>query len=171
MKHTYEFKNGDVIEMKAIKRSEFASEETHCYEAKIYLNGKQFCEVSNHGRGASDDQHPLGDYTYKDVRALDQRCRNEMPKWSMLDDTEHHTNLEMWCGDQINKWLAFKDMTRLMKSKVLMVDGDGISTFGYKGVKKLDARHLIHAERAYPKDIILNTLPVDQAFDIFYEKT
>jgi len=39
------------IELKNFKHSAFASEETLCYEAKIYVDGKLFGEAKNHGRG------------------------------------------------------------------------------------------------------------------------
>ena len=42
------------LEMKAIKFSEWASEETYCYQANVYLDGKPFAMVSNDGHGGCD---------------------------------------------------------------------------------------------------------------------
>lgn len=40
-----------LIELKNIKYAAFASEETSCFEAKLYLNGKPRGSVSNEGHG------------------------------------------------------------------------------------------------------------------------
>ena len=43
--------NTPKIELKNLKTAEFASEETHCFEATVYLDGKRFCIASNQGHG------------------------------------------------------------------------------------------------------------------------
>ena len=54
------------LEMKAIKFSEWASEETYCYQANVYLDGKPLAMVSNDGRGGCDREYShnkfKGDY-------------------------------------------------------------------------------------------------------------
>ena len=45
------------LEMKNIKHSEFASEETYCYQGSVYLDGKPFALVKNDGRGGCDYQY------------------------------------------------------------------------------------------------------------------
>ena len=44
------------LKLKNIKHSEFASQETNCYQAVVYLNGKPFADVSNDGHGGCDYQ-------------------------------------------------------------------------------------------------------------------
>ena len=39
------------LELKAVKHSEWASQETNCYQATIYLEGKPFASVQNEGFG------------------------------------------------------------------------------------------------------------------------
>lgn len=39
------------ITLKNLKYAEFASEETHCFEATVYVDGKSVGRVSNDGRG------------------------------------------------------------------------------------------------------------------------
>lgn len=168
LKHT--FKNGDSIEMKAVQHCNFASEETHCYQANLYFNGKLMCEVSNDGKGASDRQYPTYPFTRKDIDALDNRCKAELPKWVMMDGEQYETCLEMWCGEQVNKYLSAKDMDRLMKTKILFVEPDNtISVIGFKNTKKIDARHIEHAKLKYPNLPILNTMPKERALKIFME--
>ena len=45
------------ITLKNIKHSEFASHETHCFEASIYIDGKRRATVSNCGQGGCNDEH------------------------------------------------------------------------------------------------------------------
>ena len=163
----YTFQNGDVLEMKAVQHSAFASQETHCYHAKLYFNGKPFCEVRNEGYGGADHQDGIGKVTYSDIRALDQRCRDEMPKWSMIDDEQMDTDLEIWCGEQINKHLADKELSRLMRTKVVLVEDNSISVVGFKNTKKIDDRHIAHVSKQYPNLAILNTMPKAEALEIF----
>lgn len=47
------------IKLKAIKHSQFASQETECFEAKLYIDGKCAAIVSNDGRGGSNMFHWL----------------------------------------------------------------------------------------------------------------
>ena len=52
--YKFTFKNGDELELKGIKHAEFASQETHCYEASVYFNGKIIGWVNNDVFGGSD---------------------------------------------------------------------------------------------------------------------
>jgi len=47
------------IELKNIKYAAFASEETHCYDATLYLDGKAMFRVGNDGHGGCDAHHRL----------------------------------------------------------------------------------------------------------------
>jgi len=38
-----------VIELRGIKRTAWASEETHCYQATLYVDGEKWGTVSNQG--------------------------------------------------------------------------------------------------------------------------
>ena len=45
------------LEVKNISHYARGSEETPCYNATVYINGKKAIEVSNEGRGGCDMQH------------------------------------------------------------------------------------------------------------------
>ena len=57
MEYKFTFKNGDYLQLKSFKHSEFASEETHCYEATVYFNRNKIGTVLNRGNGGADDFH------------------------------------------------------------------------------------------------------------------
>jgi hypothetical protein len=46
------------IELKNIKYADWASEETTCYRATIYINGVKVGETFNSGQGEPDRVHP-----------------------------------------------------------------------------------------------------------------
>ena len=46
------------IQLKNVKYAAFASQETHCYEASVYFDGKKVGHVSNEGHGGCYYQHP-----------------------------------------------------------------------------------------------------------------
>ena len=68
------------LELKAIKHCEWQSEETNCYEGKVYVDGKPMIEVSNEGHGGCDNQYPIEPFTHKDVEKVDKWCCDNLPK-------------------------------------------------------------------------------------------
>jgi len=80
------------LELKAIKHCEFASEETNCYEGKVYVDGKPMIEVSNDGRGGCDMQFPIKPFTHKDIEKVDKWCRDNLPKWISKYDKKKEKN-------------------------------------------------------------------------------
>ena len=65
-----------IITLKNVKIAHFASHETPCFEATIYVDGKRFCGVSNNGQGGCDDYYPVikgesGSDVYAKIRRLE----------------------------------------------------------------------------------------------------
>lgn len=87
------------LELKNIKVSEFASQETYCYQASLYLNGRRIATVSNDGHGGCDYQHFVDHSSEKLVTEHFQAMQNE--------------TLEFWCCDQIQNHLILKDAKRM----------------------------------------------------------
>ena len=165
----YTFKNGDTLEMKALKHSAFASEETHCYEAKLYFNGKPFALASNAGHGGADYYEPIGNFTHLHIRGVADRCRDEMPKWEMCGDT-HDTTLEIWCGESVNDLLALKEMKKLLRSRILYQDPEdksGVYQLTFKNTRQITKQHIEYVARKYPSYVVLNSMSESEAFGIF----
>jgi len=47
------------LTLKNVKVAQFASEETTCFEATVYVDGKKFCRVSNAGKGGPNEYDPI----------------------------------------------------------------------------------------------------------------
>ena len=48
------------VELRNIKHAEFASQETDCFTASVYIDGVKEGEVENSGHGGSNNYHPHG---------------------------------------------------------------------------------------------------------------
>ena len=159
------------LEMKAIKFSEWASEETYCYQANVYLDGKPFAMVSNDGHGGCDREYShnkfKGDYraTMKKVDEYFKSLPNTDPCEYFPEGIEQ--TFERWCHDQVCTYLYRKDLKKaLKKAKVVKRKNDEgkMSLYDY-GINVLSDA----IKHRWPEAIILNDLPEDEALAIWRE--
>jgi hypothetical protein len=158
------------IELKNIKHSEFASHETNCYQATIYIDGKRVGTVENQGYGGCDFVHPAS------VAHQINEYAKTLPKriCSFIDpDTGKLAELEQDCetifGELVNDWLIAKDLKRALSKRVLFTKEDG-NVYETKALKadqlKLNLNQGRLPEMLKAKTI-LNLLPFDQALTIY----
>lgn len=158
------------LELKSIKYSAFASEETHCYQANLYVDGKLFAIVSNDGRGGPDleDRHPKyegsgTDFNAKlaDIGAFFKTLPN-IPSEYIADGLEQA--LDIWCGDRLEDWLVARELRAKMRTYfVIQVEGKaGIFTAKGLTTKTDGGWHKGHR--------ILNHMPFDDALVIWKEQ-
>mgnify|MGYP000235750818 FL=1 len=111
------------LELKNIKHTAWASEETHCYQASLYVDGKPVAIVSNDGHGGCDRDydHPKfkGDYRAT-MKAVDAYFKS-LPKTDASDIFPEGLEqcLEYWCADQVNNFLVSRELKKKLKSHVL----------------------------------------------------
>ena len=111
------------IELKAIKHTAFSSEETNCYTASLYVDGRKIGTVGNDGRGGCDSFH--GDCAAH--AAADAWCRANLPKWTGHDGTPIDTDLEAHCGTLVDDWLAARHLRSTLRTNVLFIKpADGL---------------------------------------------
>ena len=114
------------LELKNIKHANWASEETQCYDAVLYVDGDPFLMVSNEGRGGADrdDQDPRfkGDFTSK-YGALREYCR-EAYKFKGFRDTWINGSIELACHTLLEDHLESKFYKKVLK-QVCFVDDNG----------------------------------------------
>lgn len=140
------------IELKRISYSKRLSQETSAYAADVWIDGVKHGTVENSGHGGPDMIRPreLAD-------AIDTYAKTLPPTEYM--GTKLPMSAEMIFGDLLNDHLAWKDMTRAMKTKTLFVALDG-KLYSVKGtVAPSDAK------------IVLNKLPMTEALKLFRSKT
>ena len=82
---------------------------------------------------------------------------------------EYDTTFEMWCSNQVTKFLRRKELKRDLNKCVIFFEGDELMECRYK-VKKLSGVHFNHF-KIKNKDvkIILNEMPFEDAFKLYDE--
>jgi len=158
------------IELKNIKYSEFASHETSCYEATIYIDGKKAGIVDNDGRGGCDRVTP-----WQLANEIDAYAKTLPPvvcKWIDPDTgkpAEMEQAHETIFGDILADWLHAKDLKRVMSRCVMFTREDG-RLYQATSMKKAALAHYLSesklAEALRAKEI-LNLLPFDKALEIY----
>ena len=152
------------LELKNIKHTSWASEETHCYQASLYVDGEAVSIVSNDGRGGADRyyDHPKfkgGKSAWCDkmqeVHEYFKSLPNTPSEWSPEGMEQC---LEFWCADQVNDWLSARELKGKLKKQFLFQFADKVGVFAHK----------TRPSRAH-KATILNDLPFDEALSIWKE--
>ena len=175
------------IELKNFKHAEFASHETNCYEATVYVDGKRAFFASNEGHGGADFYEPLHAEGKDPKQArlefdavmekVEAHCAT-LPKWGSKFGGEDNmdVDLEILIGNLIDKKLMEKALKKLLKSRVLMLDknDDGVPKIfevKYKGVRAIKKHHVVATASRYPSAIILNCLTFQEALEIYEEQS
>ncbi len=110
-----------IITLKNIKHSEFASHETNCFEATVYVDGKRSFITSNQGTGRCDNYRPFTMEGYKAMRDPIEAINAELKLIPLTGDYADLTNnLEIAVGDCLTNWLRAKDIKKAMKRVVYM---------------------------------------------------
>jgi len=158
------------LQLKAIKHTEWASEETHCYQASLFVDGKPVAIVSNDGHGGCDREydHPKfkGDYraTMNAVHEYFKSLPNEPSEWS---EDGFAQSLEGWCGDQVNEFLSSRELKRKFKSHVLVQLKYKEGIFQTKYHPTVTKGEWIIDKQAGETRRILNDMPFDEALVIW----
>ena len=157
------------IELRGIKYSAFASQETICYEASIYIDGVRVGTVDNDGRGGSDNVHP-----WEVAERIDEYAKT-LPKFTCewIDPAtgnpgEIHQNHEIIFGELMNDHLMKKDLKRFLASKILYTSDGKLYATNAKSASELKiALAKPDLKQQLKADVILNLLPFDEALQTF----
>jgi len=158
------------IELKNINHSEFASHETFCYEANLYVEGKPFAHVRNDGQGGAD-------YLYRDDRFLDGEAWNKCHallkihcadkfRWE-LGDGWREGSIETACHELMTDYLIRKDLNKALKEPCYL-DGNQIVSYNVSS-KRPNIFDQLRRQLKKPELVFLNELPKDEAFKMLKE--
>lgn len=154
------------LELKSIKYAKFMSRETACYDANLYVDGEFFATVCNDGQGGPDAYHrnfnrnPTGDWDAK-FKEIDAYFAGlpKLPSPYFPDGMEQ--TLEIWCGEQLDRHLAKKELKSILRRKILYTRNGGLTFYktGFDNNERIKVRE--------PRPTILNDLPFDEALAIY----
>ena len=147
------------LELKNIKHTAWASEETHCYQASLYVDGKPVATVSNDGHGGADRYYDHPKCVYSGRSAWCDKMQEVHEYFKSLPNTHGMEQcLEFWCADQVNDWLSARELKKKLKKEFLFQFADGVGVFAHKD----------RPSRAH-KATILNDMPFADALAIWKE--
>ena len=121
------------ITLKSIKHTVWASRETHCFQAVIYLDGKRALNVENDGRGACNNYWGIKNQTKSEELEMLTKCTKygadfikENRDLTMevdgetidMSDMPESELLDWLIADLVNEHLCLKEMKRCLKSKI-----------------------------------------------------
>lgn len=152
------------IELKNIRVYEGMSEETQCYQASLYVDGKKIGDVSNRGHGGCDEFH--GDWDKRN--AADRWLKENKPRvpFGAGMDGDFAHDLEWECNQQVTDFLINRDMKRALKRKCLFRKADGkIYEIPFKKWAKETVYQ--HVRAKHPDAMILNLMDEVCAFEAY----
>jgi hypothetical protein len=159
------------IELKNVKHSEFASHETNCFEASVYIDGVRAGIVENDGQGGCNRYHP-----YELEIKINDYAKTLPPVVTSMTDPHdssktftYDQDADTVIGDLLTDHLYAKDLKRALAKKILYVKDDG-QIYETKPLTKLQMQ--IYLAKANLQDTlktqrILNTLPFGEALSIY----
>lgn len=163
------------IELRNFKYAKFASEETNCFEATVFVDGVKAGEARNEGHGGATMIFP------RELEArINAYAATLPPIVSSNDDLRdddgepfsYAQTAETLVDDVVTELLIAKDFRRLVARRILYTKADTPGIFQTKAAK--DAATLAHWLRdpvalaaRFGAAHILNTMPEAEALAIF----
>ena len=174
------------MELKNLSLNTSISEETHCFRASVYINGKRMFTASNGGNGGPNFYSPsdfkTGKEAFEEAMSL---AREEARQYTLkkielgedlqwaIDDERLKDELIDWLiADLLNEQLTLKEMRKTMKKKVVVYDpkGNDILQLGKdKPTDEILEKYKNHfATKSNEKNVKdwvwLNTIPEAEAY-------
>ena len=170
------------IELKKIQYSEFASQETACFQADLYVDGKPFAIVSNDGIGGCDMhyKHPKNPQTSKEYHeeldTIFKWYKDNVKVESEYSETGYvKGSLDIAVGELLEKYLIEREVKSLTSRNIVVFVNDGRKGF-YKYGKKKYKIQSIPGRLDYLKEkfkewygdfTILNDLEIQEACEYY----
>jgi hypothetical protein len=149
------------ITLKNVKYSEFASQETYCFEATIYLDGKKAGQVRNDGQGGCNFYYP---HTIEE--AINAYAVTLPPVVSGGITLNH--DADWLIMNLIAEWLITRDLKRALSKRVLFINSGGV-ILETSALSKERLAIVLSKPEDYLKQAakILNLLPFAEALALY----
>lgn len=153
------------IELKALKYSDFASQETHCFQAQIYIDGKKRGTADNDGRGGMTTIRPWE--LYEEIKQYTDKIPPQIVKYGDQEMTLEESP-DSFIDGLVTLALHEKDLKRAMKTRILFTRENQVFE-----TKKLTAAELAASlanaqiKEKLKADQVLNLLPIGEAVNLY----
>jgi hypothetical protein len=156
------------IELRNVKYFAAGSEETSCFTATVYVDGKKAGTAQNHGTGGPTMVHPFTiEKQINDYAATLPKASSPMGDGTVF---EYSQTAETLIGDLLTEYLIGKDLRSALSKRILFTKKNEKGIFQTKPMPAdsrslLLARPDIQAQRGM--NVILNALPFAEALVIY----
>jgi len=168
-----------MLEVKNVKYSQFASEETMCFQCSVHWDGKKAAFAKNNGMGGET-------YIYWDDREVQKTATEwaaKQPK--IVTDIEESDgsmfsypySLESGIDVLVEEFLEKRDLRKVLRKDLVLHDPDlprgefyhwAFKKYPHMTLEDLKAGVRISRRKSGKKDgVFLNSLPFDEAFKIW----
>tara|TARA_R110000851_G_C12654094_1_gene520551 strand:- start:3 stop:518 length:516 start_codon:yes stop_codon:yes gene_type:complete len=164
------------LEVKNISHYARGSEETPCFNATVYINGKRAVEVSNNGHGGMDRQDVWHENGFN-LKEINEWCVKTFGKKSFTYQSDskekecfYDMDLEHVCHDALYNWLDAKTLKKDLNSKFLFMEKNSKELNAYKKAKGEDEELFASFFRGkHEGGTCLNFIPFDDALKLYKE--
>lgn len=118
------------LTIKNLKTAKFASEETLCYEATIYIDGVRACTAHNQGYGGPDDYRAVSKQGQEMMDKFEAWCKAHpsiVTQYSSADSAgafQYQPDMEHFVQEAITNFEIEKDIKKHIKTKLVgFMDG------------------------------------------------
>jgi len=153
------------IELKALKYSDFASQETHCFQANIYIDGKMRGTADNDGRGGMTTIRPWE--LHNEIKLYTDKIPPKVYTYGDQSMTLE-ASPDSYIDELVTLALHERDLKRAMKTRILFTRGNQVFE-----TQKLPAAQMAadfknpNLKERLKADKILNLLPVAEALKLY----
>jgi len=150
------------IELKNVKHSEFASHETNCFEASVYIDGVRAGIVENDGQGGCNRYHP-----YELEIKINDYAKTLPPVVGSALTFDQDADCVI--GDLLTAHLYAKDLKRALAKKILFIGGDN-KIYETKTMPAVDLKTRLnqyHLRDTLKAKAVLNLMPFSDALSIY----
>jgi hypothetical protein len=176
------------MELKNLSHNATFSEETHCFRASVYINGKRMFAVSNRGCGGANEYSPsdfkTGKEAFEEAMSLAREEARQYTlkkielgedlQWAIdaFGDGKSDELIDWLITDLINEQLTLKEMRKTLKKKVTVYEpqsNDILHLGRDKPTDEILEKYKNHfatkSEEKNAKDWVwLNTIPEAEAY-------
>ncbi len=124
------------FELKGFKCLEGRSEETYCFDATLYVNGKRLASCGNYGHGGNTDVHIFPECEAFGKEVTDFLKTQPKIKSEHIEDFEMDCDLENIVDELVDKLMEARELQKIKnktKKSLILQDGDDYYMRGWKG--------------------------------------
>jgi hypothetical protein len=153
------------IELKALKYSDFASQETHCFQANIYIDGKMKGTADNDGRGGMTTIRPWE--LHNEIKLYTDKIPPKVYTYGDQSMTLE-ASPDSYIDELVTLALHEKDLKRAMKTRILFTRGNQVfETQKFDAAKLSAAVNHPQVREKLDADQVLNLLPIGEALKLY----